>query len=108
MLDQPHADKAGVEQVAAYSVGRDWQEPDATGLVLPEGWRERLGDHPGWLKSIVVVRPALLTNGPETAKYRVLDSSSYTVSRRDVAHFIVRKVISEWSTYEGKAVTVAY
>ncbi|KAG9050961.1 hypothetical protein FS837_000624 [Tulasnella sp. UAMH 9824] len=35
------------------------------------GWAERLGGKGGWLRSAVVVRPAVFTDGPEKGAYRV-------------------------------------
>ncbi|RUP12870.1 hypothetical protein BC936DRAFT_139784 [Jimgerdemannia flammicorona] len=50
-----------------------------------------------WLEWILV-RPALLTNGAHTGKYRVLgNGGGYTVSRADVADFIIKNLEStEW------------
>ena len=44
----------------------------------------------------VLVRPARLTNGPETGRYRTITHFSHehmtTIARADVAHFLVREV----------------
>jgi putative NADH-flavin reductase len=43
-----------------------------------------------------IVRPGLLTNGPETGQYRVFPAPNEwrfgTISRADVAHFLVRQI----------------
>ncbi|KAF9256218.1 hypothetical protein L218DRAFT_1081479 [Marasmius fiardii PR-910] len=35
-------------------------------------------------------------------------SGGWTVSRRDVAHFIVAKALNDWESYAGKIITIAY
>ncbi|KAL5533500.1 hypothetical protein ACEPAF_5276 [Sanghuangporus sanghuang] len=117
----PHADKLGMERVITYAAGWEWPaadgEPDKT--ILADGWQDHVGPY-GWLKHAVVVRPALLTNGdsigenpkkPGEAPYRALDhemKGGYTISRKDVAHFIVTRVLPEWNQWEGKRVRIAY
>ena len=87
----------------------------------PGDWTERAGfPKKGGLKDIVVVRPALLTDGGCYAEkalpqnktpYRVSDgelSGAYTVSRRDVAHFIVEDLLPRWEECKGKCISIAY
>lgn len=64
---------------------------------------------------MVIVRPALLTDGECKEKYRIKAEGDlavkggYTVSRKDVAHFIAEKLVGEeWDALEGKGVNVAY
>jgi putative NADH-flavin reductase len=44
----------------------------------------------------IIVRPVILTNGPKTGRYKVLnnpkDWRSGTISRADVADFLVKQV----------------
>ncbi|KAH8114162.1 hypothetical protein DFH11DRAFT_1596224 [Phellopilus nigrolimitatus] len=130
LLPGPHRDKLGMERAIAHAAGFAWPaadgEPDAE--ILPEGWQAHVGE--GWLKSVLVVRPALLTDGvckgdasaeacackgdaPAGAgvPYRV-DSEEmkgqYTVSRQDVAHFVAERALADWSEWEGKIVRIAY
>jgi len=51
-----------------------------------------------WLKEWILVRPALLTNGKHSGKYRAIQTSSgYTISRADVADFMIKNLASkEW------------
>ena len=35
-------------------------------------------------------------------------SDGYTISRRDVAHFISEHVLAEWDRWEGKRVSLSY
>lgn len=111
MISVPHADKLGMERLARYS--GNWpslNDQEILPDVLPPGWEAELGGQPGWLKSIAVIRPALLTDGVEKGKYRVGEriTGVYTISRKDVAHFIVNDVIPNWEKYEGKPLTVGY
>ena len=117
----PHADKLGMERLISFAAGWEWPaedgEPDKA--ILADGWRNCVGPS-GWLKHVVVIRPALLTDGDcagdkprksGEAPYRALDQEikgSYTISRKDIAHFIVTGVLPEWNKWEGKCVRVAY
>lgn len=65
----------------------------------------------------MIIRPALLTDGEcrgdvgGSGAYRVKESdmeSIWTVSRRDVAHFIVEGVVKHWQEWEGRCVRIAY
>ncbi|KAI5117118.1 hypothetical protein M0805_003670 [Coniferiporia weirii] len=118
LLDGPHKDKLGMERAVSRAAGWTWPaadgEPDTK--ILPPGWETRVGKE-GWLTHAVVVRPALLTDGAcvgdkrSSAGYRASEvemRSAYTVSRQDVAHFIVEQALADWSRWEGKCVRVAY
>lgn len=121
-LAVPHADKRGTEEVLAYCAGWEWETEDSPGTgVLGGDWKASVDlPTPGTLKNVVVVRPALLTDG--TSRADTLESSSgepykvevgdlagrWTVSRKDVAHFLVEKVVRHWDEWEGKRVSIAY
>lgn len=120
LLRSPHVDKLGMERVVAYAAGWDWKDEEPESEVVGEAgvWRERLGEG-GWLKEVVVVRPALLTDGvcktdgaaAGVQPYRTEErevKGGYTVSRRDVAHFVVEGALKEWDTWRGKCVRIAY
>lgn len=117
-LRKPHEDKLGAERIVAHSSGRPWTDEEPQSKILGEGWQEKEGlPKPGELKHVVVIRPALLSDGPckadESSKvpYRVADTElpgGYRVSRRDVAHFMVEGVLSQWDKWEGKCVNIAY
>lgn len=121
----PHNDKLGMEKALAHWAGWPWEaglspHRDPSGMeILPEGWSSREGcPKEGELKKLVVVRPALLTDGRcmgDEAKegkppYLLAegDLGRYTVSRRDVAHFIVEGALKDWEKWEGKGVSIAY
>lgn len=119
-LQGPHADKLALEKLIAHCAGWEWdasQEIDPE-IMAPSVFSDPNLPKPGQLQRIVVVRPALLTDGVCKAEtttkdtpYRVQEgdlSSVYTISRRDVAHFISEKVLNEWDQWEGKGVSIAY
>ncbi|TDL18420.1 hypothetical protein BD410DRAFT_793333 [Rickenella mellea] len=123
LIASPHLDKLGMERAIAHSAGWKWEEgePEPKANILPDGWRDRLPE-PGTLKSVLVLRPAMFTdgkckadeikaNGGKNKGYRVSEQdlrSSYTISRRDVAHFIVEDAIAHWYNWEGKLIRMAY
>ncbi|OSX65658.1 hypothetical protein POSPLADRAFT_1179402 [Postia placenta MAD-698-R-SB12] len=118
LLRRPHADKLGVERVVAHCAGWQWTDEDPDKEILSEGWQDREGLlKAGELEHVVVVRPALLTDGPcrgdsvPDAPYRVSEGNlkgSYRVSRSDVAHFMVNGLLPHWDEWEGKCVGIAY
>ncbi|KAG8916063.1 hypothetical protein FRC00_000630 [Tulasnella sp. 408] len=110
MLKVPHADKLGMEKAVHWSAGWEWRDKEPSPTLLPEGWKERLGGSEGWLKSAVIVRPTMLTDGPEKAKYKTGENLSglYSISRKDVAHFIVNDITQSWEKWDGKAVEIGY
>ncbi|KAF7376428.1 NAD(P)-bd-dom domain-containing protein [Mycena sanguinolenta] len=121
VLAAPHKDKIGMERAIAHCAGWAW-DPTADGPVseeeiLGEGWTERKGlPAPGSLKRMLVVRPALLTDGKCAADegkgkgYRVSETElgGYTISRKDTAHFVVDALTRRWDEFENKRVNVAY
>lgn len=126
LLAAPHKDKAGAERVIAHCAGWAWnadKEPSAD--IMGSDWKELEGlPAPGSLKRVLVLRPALFTdgecvadrtvkhNGKGKAKepYRVSEAElgGYTISRKDVAHFIVDAALNRWDEFEGKRVNMAY
>jgi hypothetical protein len=125
LLNGPHGDKVGAEKVISYCAGWEWKDGDVKNDILGKGdeWKESL-PAAGTLKSVVVIRPALLTDGEckadklagkdkkgkEKEAYRAKegDIGGYVVSRKDVAHFLVEGVLAEWKKWEGKRVSIAY
>ncbi|EGN95910.1 hypothetical protein SERLA73DRAFT_187183 [Serpula lacrymans var. lacrymans S7.3] len=117
-LTVPHKDKCGAEEVVAHCAGWSWDERNSPGTeILGEGWADRVPAK-GQMENIVVVRPALLTDGEcradkEAKKpaYRVESGDidgSWTVSRKDVSHFLVEGVVKHWDEWRGKCVSIAY
>lgn len=120
LLKYPHQDKIGSEKVVAYCAGRPWDanDGDVGADIMGENWEEGLPR--GTLPDIVVLRPAMFigeeckadiaaTKGKGTG-YRVQerDITSYAISRKDVAHFIVEGVLSDWDTWKGKYPAIGY
>jgi len=123
-LSQPHRDKEGAERVIAYCAGWSWEDGKFKDDIFGKGdeWKEGL-PMPGTLSSVVVIRPPLFTDGEckadkSTVKgkgkgkepYRVKEGniSGYTISRKDVAHFMVEGVLADWQKWAGKCVGIAY
>lgn len=126
LLQVPHEDKAGAERVLAHCAGWSWNsaedgEPGAE--IMGENWKEREGlPSAGSLKKALVIRPALLTDGESIAEkpvkegkqhkepYRVSESElkGYTVSRKDVAHFVVDAITNKWDQHANKRVNIVY
>lgn len=119
LLPAPHKDKCGAEELIAHCAGWKWDARDSAGdEILGVNWTNRVPDA-GELKGITVIRPALLTDGECRADvkgkgseaYRVKEGDlegSWTVSRRDVAHFLVEGVMRHWQEWEGKCTSIAY
>ncbi|KAG0691644.1 hypothetical protein DFH29DRAFT_976872 [Suillus ampliporus] len=118
LLSSPLKDKRGAEEAIAHSAGWEWNVKDSPGdEILGADWTNRVPT--GELKSVVVVRPAMLTDGECRADVKGKGSDAYrvkegdlecgwTVSRRDVAYFLVEGVVRHWEEWEGKCVSVAY
>jgi len=119
LLAVPHKDKVGMERVVAHCAGWPWDAEDAEvgEDILGSGWQDELPEA-GSVKSIVVIRPAMLIgedckgdkakNGKEPYRVKEADIGGWTVSRKDVAHFIVEGVLGDWGKWEGKCISIAY
>ena len=110
LLRQTLQDKRGIEALLHHGLGKEYEAGQTPGpQILPAGWEKDLPS-PGWLKSGVVIRAALLTDGPMTKVYRaaVGDFPCYRVSRADVGHFIAEGLLNEWAKWEGNVVCVGY
>lgn len=124
LLAVPHKDKVGAERLISHCAGWTWNteedgEPDE-GIMGPN-WTER-PDLPeaGSLKRVLVIRPALLTDGECRAEkpgrdagvppYLVSEKElgKWTVSRKDTAHFVADAILNRWSDFENKCVNIAY
>jgi hypothetical protein len=123
LLDAAHKDKLGSERIVAYCTGREWNPDDGEPGedIMGSDWMKREGlPESGTVKDIVAVRPAVFVDGecraekvPKGKKepYRVTDGDlkgAYTISRKDVAHFIVEGILPRWGEYKGKCLTIAY
>ncbi|CAE6506168.1 unnamed protein product [Rhizoctonia solani] len=94
-----------------------------TGSLFPEE-QQATSACGGWLdpKRALIIRPAVLMRrrcrGDETSSstpYRIQEEftirdrgGGWTISKRDVAHFIVAKALEEWTTWGGRKVRIAY
>jgi hypothetical protein len=107
-LNSPHRDKLGMERLLQYGIGLEWKEQDEPAEeILPSGWQQHYPPT-GWLPNTVIVRPAFLTDGEAKQRYRVStdEFASYVISRKDMGHFIGKRLMSEWDTWCGKIVNV--
>jgi len=114
LISQPLQDKLAAERVIHHCAGWDWNAADGEPAedITGEGWVNRQGlPTPGTLKDLaMIVRPAMLNDGEETGIYRAGagEVGGWSVSRKDVAHFIVDVVTNRWQEYGGKQVSIAY
>ncbi|KAF7302646.1 NAD(P)-bd-dom domain-containing protein [Mycena chlorophos] len=121
-IEQPHQDKLAMERVIAHGAGWRWGvdgtvEPDAS--LIGENWQQRPGlPAEGSYKNVLVVRAAWLTDGKSLAdereakgkpgyRYSEQELRCYTISRADVAHFIVTS-LGRWDEVQGKRINVGY
>ncbi|CAL1705839.1 unnamed protein product [Somion occarium] len=112
-----------------YLPDKDAAGDELDGGVLGKGWKKTEGfPKEEDVATIVVVRPAMLVDGECRADevdtsgkgrgkgkgkeaYRVQEGdlkNPYTVSRKDVAHYIVEGLLEDWQKWEGKCVSIAY
>ncbi|KAK7455292.1 hypothetical protein VKT23_011165 [Stygiomarasmius scandens] len=126
LLVNAFKDKVGAECIMSHVCNWDWNpadgEPEEN--ILPKGWQDLPGlPAKGSLSDVaLVIRPVLLTDGECVAEkgergneppYRVQDVNDgeiggWTVSRKDVAHFVAQAVTERWDEFKGKRVNVAY
>ena len=125
LLTGPHNDKLGSERVISHCSGWKWDtknDGEPSDNIMGFDWKNREGlPVEGSLKRVLVIRPAMLTDGDCVAEksagkakakaaYRVSEEeiSGWTVSRKDVAHFVVDAVLNRWDEFENKSVNIAY
>jgi hypothetical protein len=120
LIKQPLADKLGTERVIYHCAGWNWNPKDGEPKedILAKGWQETDGlPTSGQLKNAMVVRPALLTDGECVADsekagrpYRAGEGEvkGWTISSKDVAHFIFDAATAHWDEYGNKQVSIAY
>ncbi|KAF7361612.1 NAD(P)-bd-dom domain-containing protein [Mycena venus] len=124
VLAAPHKDKIGMERAIAHCAGWTWDQKTDGPVeeeILGEGWMQRKGlPPPGSLKRMLVIRPALLTDGKCEADeaaakgkgkvaYRVSEKElgGYMISRKDTAHFVV-DALTRWDEFGNKRVNISY
>lgn len=120
LISQPLRDKLGMERVIYHCAGWNWNPKDGEPKedIVGTGWQEREGlPAPGQLKNAMVLRPAMLSDGECIADsgkagppYRAGEGEvkGWSVSRKDVAHFIFDAVTNHWDKYGNKQVSIAY
>ncbi|KAF8163719.1 hypothetical protein B0H34DRAFT_795389 [Crassisporium funariophilum] len=121
LISHPIQDKLGMERVIYHCAGWEWNPRDGepSDEIMGEGWREREGlPAPGLLKDAMVLRGALLNDGECVADsvkdgarpYRAGEGEvkGWSVSRKDVAHFIFDAVTNHWDDFGNKQISIAY
>ncbi|KDR80438.1 hypothetical protein GALMADRAFT_92851 [Galerina marginata CBS 339.88] len=120
LIQHPLRDKLGMERVIYHCAGWEWNAGDGEPgeAIMGAGWKDREGlPERGTLKDAMVLRPAALTDGECVADsgkkktpYRAGEGevSGWSVSRKDVAHFIFDAVANHWDEYGNKQVSIAY
>jgi len=120
LIQHPLQDKLGMERVIYHCAGWDWNARDGepSEEILGKEWKEREGlPASGTLKNAMVLRPAMLNDGECVADsgknlppYRSGEGEvgGWSVSRKDVAHFIFDTVTNHWDEYGNKQVSIAY
>lgn len=112
----------GAERLISYCAGWEWNTKDdgePGEELMGADWTSRPGlPAPASLHRVLVVRPALLTDGECLADkpgrkgppYRASeqDLGGWTVSRKDVAHFIADTILNRWEEFENKCIRVGY
>ncbi|KAE9395975.1 hypothetical protein BT96DRAFT_966590 [Gymnopus androsaceus JB14] len=112
----PHTDKQGAECAIAFCAGWKWEKDGPGDEIMGERWMEREGlPDAGSLKEVLVIKPGLLTDGDCRADskknaYRVtgVEDGGWTISRKDVAHFVADVALNRWNEFSGKTVNVSY
>ena len=108
-----------MERIIYHACGWEWDETrdSVSNSVLPVNWKGE--DEGGWMTNALLIHASLLTNGVCKADavqggsppYRVQEGelkNAYTISRQDVAHFIVEGALKDWDAWRNKHVTITY
>ncbi|KZP01019.1 hypothetical protein CALVIDRAFT_595144 [Calocera viscosa TUFC12733] len=108
LLNDAHSDKEAVEYLALLSSKHRTpaQQPEAR--TLPDSSASLRSN---WLDEVIILRPALFTDGKETGKVRAAPvvRRAYTISRRDVGMFIADECLKGNNKWVGEdGVVLAY
>ncbi|GJJ12045.1 hypothetical protein Clacol_006286 [Clathrus columnatus] len=113
-LKKPYADKRVMETVIFRAANWTWPEetPKDMRTFLGADWEKELRE-PGFLKEIVIIRPSLLVDGddkvPAEGKYQTTTEElkkPFSITRKEVAHFITEKLLKQWEDWNGKIVKI--
>ncbi|KAG6832854.1 hypothetical protein H0H87_012786 [Tephrocybe sp. NHM501043] len=125
VVASPHRDKLCAERLISHVGGLEWNVDEygeiAKDVLDKDGkWKEMEGlPGPGTVQDALIVRPATLTDGEcladktvgtDRRPYRVSegDFKSWTVSRKDVGHFVFDAVVNRWEELRCKRINVGY
>ncbi|KAG8838050.1 hypothetical protein FRC18_006635 [Serendipita sp. 400] len=106
----PNLDKRGMEAVVFHGWSKPYEEgmtPTESDGILPPNWKQMLPKD-GWAKHAVIIRPPGLTDGKETGKYKAKTKTfrTFRMSRRDLARFVTKDLVDNWSKFEGHIVAI--
>ncbi|KAG6829202.1 hypothetical protein H0H92_005331 [Tricholoma furcatifolium] len=123
LIAAPHRDKCGAERVVSHVAGWNWDSKEYGEVgedILDDAgkWKDGLPAS-GSIQDILVIRPGFLTDGESLADkkkkasgapYRVStdDFTAWTVSRKDVSHFVFDAASHRWDELRGKIVNIGY
>lgn len=100
LLKDPHADKGEMERLVHAAAGIQHDDFNPT------------GENQGSLGNVVIIRPALLTDGVAkgTGALKKGDRvpGAWTISRKDVGLFIATECADVDSQWKGRGVTISY
>jgi hypothetical protein len=121
LISHPLQDKLGMERVISHCAGWNWNPKDGEPKedIMGKGWQGRDGlPASGQLKNAMVVRAAPLNDGECVADsggsgrpYRAAEGEvkkGWSISRKDVGHFVFDAVTNHWDEYGNKQVSIAY
>ncbi|KAF9014248.1 hypothetical protein BDQ17DRAFT_1320867 [Cyathus striatus] len=119
MIQEPLKDKLGAERALAHVAGWAWEHEEPNEDIIGRDWTSLEGlPSPGEVKRILLIRPAMFTDGQCLAEkegtngkaYRVSEQEfrGWTISRKDVAYFVVDAALNRWDEFENKCVSIAY
>ncbi|KAF8498354.1 hypothetical protein JB92DRAFT_3084600 [Gautieria morchelliformis] len=112
-LHGPHVDKLTMERAAFHAAKWTWPQEDPNELTefLGPNWQKEM-KAPGYLTELVIIRPSLLVDGddkPAKGDYKTTVEEFkgvYSISRKEVAHFVVEGVLKNWEQWRGSVVKI--
>ena len=98
---------------AFHAANWTWPQEDPKELkeFLGPNWQKEM-KAPGYLTELVIIQPTLLVDGddkPAKGKYKTTTGEfkgAYSISRKEVAHFVVEGVLRNWGEWKGNVVKI--
>ncbi|KAF8197622.1 hypothetical protein BJ912DRAFT_1020885 [Pholiota molesta] len=106
---EPGLDKVGAERLISHCTGWAWnteEDGEPAEDIMGANWQDTPGlPEAGSLKRVLVVRPALLTDGDCRAEEA---GGKGPLIVKDVAHFVADAILFRWDEFENKRVSIVY